>query len=198
MMEVENLHHSYGRRSVLRGIDIVLPAGMLVGIVGENGVRKSTLFKSSPKGCDRTGTNRTLPTANLDEPTDQKQTSKSPSPTEPRRRHSSDYSPTSGPPRLWHSGGSCPPLPVSASSGTAACTGNSARSTPTKSVPSQKNSMPRGDSRSEFEYSIRRIGTYFWHYSETAAHAIAIWRGHWEPRSIWCDASSIRCCDAGC
>jgi ABC-type multidrug transport system ATPase subunit len=45
LMEVEDVHHSYGRRSVLRGIDIVLPAGMLVGIVGENGAGKSTLLK---------------------------------------------------------------------------------------------------------------------------------------------------------
>lgn len=44
-MEVEDVHHSYGKRSVLRGIDIVLPAGALVGIVGENGVGKSTLLK---------------------------------------------------------------------------------------------------------------------------------------------------------
>lgn len=44
-MEVEDVHHSYGRRSVLRGIDIALPPRMLVGIVGENGTGKSTLLK---------------------------------------------------------------------------------------------------------------------------------------------------------
>ncbi|MGW4092339.1 ABC transporter ATP-binding protein [Nocardia sp. NPDC004750] len=45
-MEVEDVHHSYGRRSVLRGIDLTLPAGSLVGIVGENGAGKSTLLKA--------------------------------------------------------------------------------------------------------------------------------------------------------
>lgn len=44
-MHVENVHHSYGRRSVLRGIDFALPTGVLVGIVGENGAGKSTLLK---------------------------------------------------------------------------------------------------------------------------------------------------------
>lgn len=44
-MEVEDVHHSYGRRSVLRGIDIALPSGRLAGIVGENGTGKSTLLK---------------------------------------------------------------------------------------------------------------------------------------------------------
>ena len=45
MMDVEGVHHSYGRRSVLRGIDIVLAERALVGIVGENGAGKSTLLK---------------------------------------------------------------------------------------------------------------------------------------------------------
>ncbi|WP_254206555.1 ABC transporter ATP-binding protein [Nocardia alni] len=45
MMEVVGVHHSYGRRSVLRGIDMALPGGALVGIVGENGVGKSTLLR---------------------------------------------------------------------------------------------------------------------------------------------------------
>lgn len=44
-MEVHDVHHSYGRRSVLRGIDIALPPRVLVGIVGENGTGKSTLLK---------------------------------------------------------------------------------------------------------------------------------------------------------
>jgi ABC-type multidrug transport system ATPase subunit len=44
-LEVQDVHHSYGTRSVLRGIDIALPPGRLVGIVGENGTGKSTLLK---------------------------------------------------------------------------------------------------------------------------------------------------------
>ncbi|MEV5878012.1 ATP-binding cassette domain-containing protein [Streptomyces sp. NPDC052101] len=39
------MHHAYGRREVLRGIDIDLRAGVLVGIVGENGAGKSSLLK---------------------------------------------------------------------------------------------------------------------------------------------------------
>lgn len=42
-MEVQDVRDSYGRRSVLRGIDFMLQTGMLVGIVGENGSGKSTL-----------------------------------------------------------------------------------------------------------------------------------------------------------
>ncbi|MGW5140648.1 ATP-binding cassette domain-containing protein [Nocardia beijingensis] len=44
-MEVRDVHHSYGRRPVLRGIDIALPPRVLVGVVGENGTGKSTLLK---------------------------------------------------------------------------------------------------------------------------------------------------------
>lgn len=44
-MEVRNLHHAYGRRQVLRGIDLDLQPGALMGIVGQNGAGKSTLLK---------------------------------------------------------------------------------------------------------------------------------------------------------
>lgn len=39
------MHHAYGRRVVLRGIDIGLRPGVLAGIVGENGAGKSTLLR---------------------------------------------------------------------------------------------------------------------------------------------------------
>ncbi|MGV9539809.1 ATP-binding cassette domain-containing protein [Nocardia beijingensis] len=45
LMEVEGVHHSYGRRSVLRGVDFALPPRMVAGVVGENGTGKSTLLK---------------------------------------------------------------------------------------------------------------------------------------------------------
>lgn len=44
-MEVEGVHHSYGRRPVLRGVDFALPPKTVAGVVGENGTGKSTLLK---------------------------------------------------------------------------------------------------------------------------------------------------------
>ncbi|MET9594179.1 ABC transporter ATP-binding protein [Streptomyces sp. NPDC006516] len=44
-MEVVGVQHRYGKRLVLRGIDLRLPAGALTGVVGENGAGKSTLLK---------------------------------------------------------------------------------------------------------------------------------------------------------
>ncbi len=39
------MRHAYGRREVLRGLDLDLRPGVLAGIVGENGAGKSTLLK---------------------------------------------------------------------------------------------------------------------------------------------------------
>ncbi|GGM16604.1 ABC transporter ATP-binding protein [Streptomyces fumigatiscleroticus] len=45
LLNVSDVHHAYGPRPVLRGIDLTLRPGTLVGIVGENGAGKTTLLK---------------------------------------------------------------------------------------------------------------------------------------------------------
>ena len=45
-IEIHDLTVSYLKRPVLWGIDLVVPEGVLVGIVGPNGAGKSTLIKS--------------------------------------------------------------------------------------------------------------------------------------------------------
>lgn len=42
---LRDVHKSYGRRRVLRGVSLDVPPGRLVGIVGENGAGKSTLLR---------------------------------------------------------------------------------------------------------------------------------------------------------
>ncbi|MEE1798408.1 ABC transporter ATP-binding protein [Streptomyces sp. JV176] len=44
-MDVREVHHSYRRHAVLRGVDLHLRPGVLAGIVGENGAGKTTLLK---------------------------------------------------------------------------------------------------------------------------------------------------------
>ncbi|MFJ1896421.1 MULTISPECIES: ABC transporter ATP-binding protein [unclassified Streptomyces] len=44
-MDVTDVHHSYRRHAVLRGVDLRLRPGTLAGIVGENGSGKTTLLK---------------------------------------------------------------------------------------------------------------------------------------------------------
>ena len=44
-IEVRGLGFSYGRREVLRDVSFSIPDGMLVNVLGPNGVGKSTLFR---------------------------------------------------------------------------------------------------------------------------------------------------------
>lgn len=46
MLEVRQLTAGYGRFSVLGGIDFTVPEGTFVGIIGRNGVGKTTLLKT--------------------------------------------------------------------------------------------------------------------------------------------------------
>src|SRR5687767_6443614 len=45
-LEIHDLTVSYHKKPVLWGIDLVAPAGKLIGIVGPNGAGKSTLIKA--------------------------------------------------------------------------------------------------------------------------------------------------------
>ena len=44
-LQVAEISKSFARKSVLTNISLAVPGGSLVGIVGENGVGKSTLLK---------------------------------------------------------------------------------------------------------------------------------------------------------
>ncbi|HAF45762.1 MAG TPA: ABC transporter ATP-binding protein [Gallionellaceae bacterium] len=45
LIEVNDLHFSYGPLKVLKGIDLTIPQGKIVGIMGPSGCGKSTLLK---------------------------------------------------------------------------------------------------------------------------------------------------------
>jgi ABC-2 type transport system ATP-binding protein len=44
-LQVQQLHHRFGRNEVLRGVDLELNGGELVGLIGPNGAGKSTLMR---------------------------------------------------------------------------------------------------------------------------------------------------------
>ena len=45
MIEIKELHKSYGSKSVLEGINYSFDPGNIYGVVGKNGAGKTTLFK---------------------------------------------------------------------------------------------------------------------------------------------------------
>ena len=44
MVTIKDLAFSYGKKEVLRGVDLELPVGQIHGILGMNGAGKTTLF----------------------------------------------------------------------------------------------------------------------------------------------------------
>ena len=46
MLTIENLTSGYGESDVLRGLDLQVPKGQIVAIMGRNGMGKTTLMKS--------------------------------------------------------------------------------------------------------------------------------------------------------
>ena len=45
MVEIKGLYKSYGRKKVLSGIDLMMEDNKIYGILGRNGVGKSTLLR---------------------------------------------------------------------------------------------------------------------------------------------------------
>ena len=44
-LSARGIHKAYGKRLVLRGVDLDVPPGKIVGVVGENGAGKTTLLR---------------------------------------------------------------------------------------------------------------------------------------------------------
>ena len=45
LLECKKLYKSYGAKSVLKGINLIIPQGKIIGLLGKNGTGKSTLIK---------------------------------------------------------------------------------------------------------------------------------------------------------
>jgi len=45
LLECKNLSKSYGEKEVLKNLDLVIPEGKIIGLLGKNGAGKSTLIK---------------------------------------------------------------------------------------------------------------------------------------------------------
>jgi len=46
MLRIENLHTYYGDSHILRGVSMTLPSGLAVGLLGRNGMGKTTLIRT--------------------------------------------------------------------------------------------------------------------------------------------------------
>src|SRR6267143_3303165 len=54
-IEFRGVHFAYGQAPVLRGIDLIVPAGTVIALVGSSGAGKSTLVNLLPRFYDVTG-----------------------------------------------------------------------------------------------------------------------------------------------
>ena len=45
MIQIENLTYSYDQKTVLKNLNLTIPDGMKIGIIGESGSGKTTLIK---------------------------------------------------------------------------------------------------------------------------------------------------------
>ena len=45
LVEIQNLEHRYGNQTVLAGLNLTLEEGEIIGLLGPNGVGKTTLMK---------------------------------------------------------------------------------------------------------------------------------------------------------
>ena len=66
MLEVKNIHFSYGEVSILRDVSISVPPGKIVSVMGRNGVGKTTLLRNIIGLEKPSSGNVSLEGANLD------------------------------------------------------------------------------------------------------------------------------------
>lgn len=45
LLEIKNLYKSYGEKQVLKNINLTVPRGKIIGLLGKNGTGKTTLIK---------------------------------------------------------------------------------------------------------------------------------------------------------
>ena len=45
-IKIEGLHFSYGKKNVLKGVNLEVPKGSIFGFLGRNGAGKTTLIKT--------------------------------------------------------------------------------------------------------------------------------------------------------
>ena len=46
LLECKNVYKSYGKKEVLKDINLELPSGKIIGLLGKNGSGKTTLIKA--------------------------------------------------------------------------------------------------------------------------------------------------------